>query len=252
MSGGQHPGDQGSVDRRVIVAELMAAQTIAGETVTTVVLLGQLCRAAALNLAAFGVVVGLVSDAGSAGVVASADERSADLDELQFTLGEGPSHDAFARRRPVLIADLRSSEGDAWPVYSAGALEAGVSGVFAFPLHIGASTFGIFTIYISGAGALDPQQLRMALTFAEIATEILLDADSSSPDGSLHPGVETALTYRTEIYQAQGYVMVQLGIGLPDALVLMRAHAFVNDQTLAELAALIMSGEVELAPTADN
>ena len=238
--------DQGSVDRRTVVGELMSAQTIADETVTTVLLLERLCRAAAQNLAAVGVVVGLMSEAGSVGVVASADDHSAEFDELQFTLGEGPSHDAFRLRRPVLIADLGSPEGEAWPIYRVSALEAGVSGVFAFPLHIGASAFGVFTIYISNAGPLDYQQLRMAITFAEIATEILLDADSTSSDGSLHPGVEAALSYRTEIYQAQGFVMVQLDISLTEALVRMRAHAFSHDQTLAELATLIMSGSVVL------
>lgn len=244
MSSDHGAGD--AVDRRVVVAELIAAQVIAGETITPMVLLERLCRAAAQNLAAVGVAVGLMSEAGSAGVVASANERSSLLDELQFTLGEGPSHDAFRMRRPVLIANLGSSEGEAWPAYSAGALEAGVSGVFAFPLHIGAAAFGIFTIYLTSAGPLDREQLAMALTFAESATEVLLDADSTSSDGSPHPAVETALGHRAEIYQAQGSVTVTLGISLAEALVRMRGHAFSHDQSLAELAALIISGDVVL------
>lgn len=240
MSSGQGAGD--AVDRRSMVAELMSDQTVVGETVTTVVLLGRLCRAAAHQMSAVGAAVGLMSESGSAGVVASADERSFALDEQQFSLGEGPSHDAFTMRRPVLVADLESAEGRAWPVYSAGALESGVSGVFAFPLHIGAAAFGVFTIYASHTGSMTYQQLNMALAYAEVATDLLLDGDFSPSDGSLHPGVERALTNRAEIYQAQGSVMAQLDISLAEALVRMRAHAFAQNQSLAELAALIMSG----------
>jgi hypothetical protein len=247
MSSGQGAGD--AVDRRAIVAERMTAQTVAGETVTTVVLLGRLCRAAADQMSAVGAAVGLMSESGSAGVVASADERSFELDELQFSLGEGPSHDAFTMRRPVLIADMDSSEGRAWPIYGAGALEWGVTGVFAFPLHIGAAAFGVLTIYAGDGRPMDQEQLNMALAYAEVATELLLDGDFSPSDGSLHPGVERVLTNRAEIYQAQGSVMAQLGISLPEALVRMRAHAFSQDQSLAELAALIMSGEVVLGLT---
>ena len=43
--------------------------------------------------------------------------------------------------------------------------------------------------------------------------------------------------------------MAELGISLAEALVRMRAHAFSQDQSLAELAALIMSGEVVLGLT---
>lgn len=234
-----------AMEPRAVVAALMGAQAVAGGG--TGILLTRLCEAAAQHLAVLGVAVGLMSDSASVGVVASADQRSADLDELQYTVGEGPSRDAFRMRRPVLVADLESSEGQAWPIYSGSALEAGVVGVFAFPLHVGAATLGTLTIYADAAGGLGHQQLRMALAFAELATEILLDGDPTPGDGSLHPGVERVLSYRAEVYQAQGVVTVQLGISLAEALVRIRAHAFLHGQTLSEVAALIMSGEVVLA-----
>lgn len=200
-------GDDGTGatgDRRAAVAALMSAQALPGETLSTVTLLGQLCRAAAAHTSAAGVAVGLMATSGSAGVVASADDRSALLDELHFSLGEGPSRDAFASRRPVLVADLASSDGQSWPIYRASGIESGVGGVFAFPLHVRAAAFGVLTIYTPAAGRLDSEQLAMTLTFAERATEILLDGDASTSEGSLHAGVEQALTGRTQIYQAGG------------------------------------------------
>jgi len=232
--------------RRALVAELMAIQSDEGDAAGMVILLKRLCRAAVHNLGVMGVAVSLVSDAGSVGVVAGADERSVSIDELQFTLGEGPNHDAFALRRPVLTPDLQSREGQKWPGYSAAAQEVGVRAVFAFPLHIGAAAFGVLTVYVGRAGPLDYQQLTMALTFTEIATEVLLDEHSSTEDGRLHLGLETVLNYHAEIYQAQGVVMVELGVSLADALVRMRANAFANNQSLAELAKGILSGHVDL------
>lgn len=232
--------------RRELVMELMEMQADEGESVGMVTFLERLCRAAVHNLGVLGVAVSLMSDAGTVGVVAGSDERSAGIEEIQFTLGEGPSHDAFALRRPVLTADLQSLDGRMWPGYSAAAQEAGVFAVFAFPLHIGAAAFGVLNVYVGSAGPLEYQQLTMALTFTEVATELLLNEDSTPADGRLHLGVETVLNYRAEIYQAQGAVMVGLGVSLAEALVRMRAHAFANNQSLAELASFIMAGSVEL------
>lgn len=236
-------GMNSAAGRRELVAELMAIQSAPDDAGAMVNSLERLCRAAVHNLAVVGVAVSLMSDASSVGVVAGADERSVRIDELQFSLGEGPSYDAFALRRPVLTADLQSHDGRKWPVYSAVAQEAGVRGVFAFPLHIGAAAFGVLNVYVDRAGPLEFQRMTMALTFAEVATEILLDGDTTPMTGRLHPGVETALSNRAEIYQAQGAVMVDLDVSLAEAMARMRAHAFANNQSLAELAGIIMTGK---------
>lgn len=234
-----------AVGRRALIAKLMAIQSVDGRPVDMIILLERLCRAAVHNLNVLGVAVSLMSDSGSGGVLAGWDKGTS-MDELQFTLGEGPSHDAFALSRPVLTTDLRSHDGAKWVGYSAAAQEAGVRAVFAFPLHIGAASFGVLTVYVERPGSLKSQQLTMALTFAEIATEFLLDEEIAAGEGRLHLGVETVLNYRAEIYQAQGAVMVDLDVSLTEALVRMRAHAYATDQSLAEIASNIMSGHLKL------
>ncbi len=52
-------------------------------------------------------------------------------------------------------------------------------------------------------------------------------------DGSLN---------RTEVHQAQGMVMVFLGLSLAEALVLMRARAFATGRSLTELARDVVFG----------
>lgn len=230
-------------DRRALVGQLIAAQ--ADGAVGTVPSLERLCRAAKKHLEVSGVAVSLMSETGSLGVVAGAEEHSVRVDELQFTSGEGPSHDAFELHRPVLASDLQSYEGERWPGYRAMAQDAGMRAVFAFPLQVGAAAFGVLTVYADHAGPLAREQLAIALTFAEVATAILLDDESMTPDGTLHPGVERVLGHRSEIYQAQGVVTVVLGVSLAEALARMRGYAYAHDQSLADVAAAIMTDSME-------
>src|SRR5215203_2878114 len=52
----------------------------------------------------------------------ASDDVARELDELQFSLGEGPCVEAFVDRRPVLVADLAEHANSRWPVFAAAAL----------------------------------------------------------------------------------------------------------------------------------
>jgi len=207
-------------------------------------LLQQLCRTLTTDLAVMGVAVNLMSIAGSDGVVAASDDRSRDVDEIQFATGEGPCHDAYAARRPVLTPDLRSVTHGRWPGYSSAAIESGVAGVFAFPLHVGAVVLGVLDVYTDQPGSLSQEQVAAALTTAQRATEILLDGNLVTASGRLDRDLSTVLDHRVEIYQAQGMVVVDLGVDLAEALARMRAHAFGNEIPLLDLARDIIAGLV--------
>ena len=207
-------------------------------------LLRQLCRSLTSDLAVTGVTVSLMAATDIDGVVAASDDRVRDVDELQFATGEGPSHDAYAFRRPVLTPDLRSVTGGRWPGYSSAALESGVGAVFAFPLHVGAVVLGVLDVYADEPGSLSNTQIAAALACAQLATEILLDGDLVGTDGRLDRDLSTVLDHRAVIYQAQGMVIVDLGVDLAEALARMRAHAFGNEKTLIDLSHDISSGFV--------
>jgi GAF domain/ANTAR domain len=207
-------------------------------------LLQRLCRTLTTDLAVMGAAVNLMSTGGSDGVLAASDDRSRDVDELQFATGEGPCHDAYLSRRPVLTPDLRSVAHGRWPAYTSAASEAGLAAVFAFPLHIGAVVLGVLDVYADHPGSLSEKQVAAALTCAQAATEILLDGDLVTADGRPDRDLSTTLDHRAEIYQAQGMVMVDLGVGPTEALSRMRAHAFGNERPLIDLARDIISGFV--------
>jgi hypothetical protein len=160
--------------------------------------------------------------------------------------------DAFASRRPVLEGDLSQGGMSRWPVYSAAVLEEGVRAVFAFPLQVGAARMGVFDVYRDGEGSLSPDAFSQALAFAEVATEMLLDGQERAVPGRADAGLDEALENRFELHQAQGMVMVQLGVSLGDALTRLRAHAFANDQALSDVAADVVSRRIRFDPNTED
>ena len=215
-----------------------------GQPLNMTTSLERLCHAATLQLKLMGSAVNLMSAGGADGVVASSGPRARELAEIEFTVGEGPGIEAFMARRPVLVADLRERANTRWPGYTSAALSADLAAVFAFPLHIGAVGFGVLELYADRPGALDTDQTAAASTYAQIGTETLLDGEATTADGRLVPSLATALDYRSEIAQAQGMVMVDLGVSLSEALVRLRAHAFTHEEQLIEVARKVIAGYV--------
>jgi hypothetical protein len=198
--------------------------------------LQELCRDLTARLHLLGAAVNLTSGGGSAGVVAASDDHCLRLDELQFSAGEGPCYDAVRLSRPVLTPDL-AAEGGRWPGYASTAIEAGVTGVFAFPLQVGVMCLGVLDLYADRAGSLPEDHEAAALALARRAIEILLDGA---------PGLGDEIDHRAEIYQAQGMVMAAHDLDPAEALARMRAQAFARGEALLTLAREILAGHENL------
>ncbi len=216
--------------------------------------LDRLCVAATHDLRLSGVAVTVMTSAGFQAVAGASDDSSKSLEELQFSLGEGPGCDAFATGRPVLVPDLDAAFAR-WPGYAPAVIRAGVCAVYTFPLQLGAMRFGVLTFYAAKTSTLGAPELTLCMIFAEIATELLLESSVDGPPGGSDEGPEggsdegglgSAIHFRTEIYQAQGMVMVALGVSLVEALARMRAHAFSSGQDLKDLALGIIDGSIQL------
>ena len=205
----------------------------------------RLCRTAARHLPAAGVGVSVLDDGGVRGIAAASDPISEELEELQFVLGEGPCLDAYATRRPVLESDVRT--GSRWSGYTPAVLERGVRAVFAFPLQVGAARLGVLDVYRTEPGALSPHALAEALSFAELALQTLLDGQERADAGTVEPDLADALEYRSEIYQAQGMIMVDLGVTLTEAMSRLRAHAYAHDRRPGAVARDVVAGRLVLA-----
>jgi hypothetical protein len=178
-----------------------------------------------------GASVTVVSSTGARNEPTATDEVSARVEELQFTLGEGPSVDAVTLGRPVLAAELAATESASrWPVFAAEAITEGAAAIFAFPLHVGAIRIGVLTLYRDRAGALPDGQLGTALVFADAATLMLLSRDG------VNGWPQTDLGRRAVVHQATGMVAVQLAVPLADAVARLRAYAYAQDRPVDEVA----------------
>jgi hypothetical protein len=196
--------------------------------------LQRLCRAAVRDLPAMG--VGISVQSGNSGPVtlAASSEASVLVEELQFSLGEGPCIDAYESRCPVLVPDLSAQAATTWPGYASAAHDHGVRAVFAFPLQVGLARLGALDVYRDRPGSMSAETLRLASTFADAAMLALLETGSGSPD--VADLVDQTEERFLQVYQAQGMVMVQLGVGAEDALARLRAYAFAHDRRLVEVA----------------
>jgi hypothetical protein len=185
------------------------------------------------------------------------DAVSEELAELQLTLGEGPSLDAYASGGPVLASDLGAAEtAGRWPVFARTAVQAGAAAIFVFPLQIGAIRAGAMGLYRARPGSLSAAALGDALLFADTATLLLLDSAAQAaggPQAGTGPAVqpEDLARHRAEIDQATGMLTEQLGTGITDAFARLRAYAYVNDLRLADVARDIVARRLRLRPDPD-
>jgi hypothetical protein len=209
-------------------------------------------------------------------VICVTDDVSEQIEELQLTLGEGPRIDALAVGAPVLVPDLDATEAvGRWPAFGPAARLAGVAGLFAFPLQIGAIRVGVLDLYRRQPGPLSGRQLGDSLLLADAATVLLLErqaadgagdgnggtgnggagnggagnegAPNVSPGG---PGGQRAELgqYRAEIDQATGMLTEQLGVSIDEAFVRLRAYAYAHDRRLVDVARDLVGRTLRLGP----
>jgi GAF domain-containing protein len=223
-------------DRATVITGLIADQPEGSGG--TVDLLRRVCRAATQALSASGAGISVMTEDGVRGATAASDPASERIEELQFVLGEGPCIDAFASRRPVLIPDLGelvADVGSRWPFYGPAAHEGGLRAVFAFPLQVGSARLGVMDVFRKRVGPLSGEEIADALAFAEVTVSTLLDRQEDAASGGV-ADIDDPDEHRSELFQAQGMVMVQLGVTISEAMERIRAYAYAEDRRLGEVA----------------
>lgn len=180
------------------------------------------------------------------GSVCSSDERAGQLDELQFSLGEGPNHDAYVTRTPIFEPDLENSDFGRWPGFTPPALQLGARGVFAFPLHAGMKCIGVLALYQDSAGALTADQTADGLVVADALARSVLETQFRSESDVLATELSGFDVHRAEVHQASGMASVQLGISVADAALRLRAHAYAANKSVADVARDIAARRLRL------
>jgi GAF domain-containing protein len=204
----------------------------------------RLCEVAVDVTDVTGAGVTLIGDDGSPTAVCTTDAVSALVEELQYTLGEGPCIDAYRQDRPVLEPNLADPGTVRWIAFTGLALEAGVRGIFGFPIRSGGAAFGALDLYCDQPGPLSDGQHAYALAVADLAAPVLLAKQANAPPGELAADLATGATSRWVVHRAAGMVAVQLGVSVGEAVVRLRGYAFANNRILSDVAEAVVAREL--------
>jgi hypothetical protein len=204
----------------------------------------QLCRACVNGLDVHGAALSLLTGSPSRETLWATDPTAELLEELQFSLNEGACMEAAASGFPVLVPDLSDSADTLhWPVFAAAVAEqTDAVALFALPLQWGTINLGVLDLYRRTPGGLSREQWRDALSAADVAALMMLGVRTDPDDGSGGgEWLDPAVSSRAEVHQATGMVLAQLGVSAEVALARMRAHAFVEQRLLIDVARDVVS-----------
>jgi hypothetical protein len=164
-----------------VVTDCAAAE---GHTVSV----SHVCMAAVVATGVDGAALSVVTRVDRRSLVHATDQLGRQLDDLQFTLGEGPCVEGWSLGGLVLAGDLADSVITArWPLFAPATLAAGVRAVFGFPLQMAAIRLGTLGLYRKRPGPLGDEQLADMLTLCGAAVAMMVAATNHSANGVQPP-----------------------------------------------------------------
>ena len=227
--------------RLVTILELLATRE-GGQSETL-----RLCQMSTELTATSGASIMFLADDLVRASLAATDGIAARLDDLQFTLGEGPAIDAHVDGRVVVVTDLADPATVRWVAFTPPAVESGAKAVFSFPVRIGAVRLGALTLHRTAPGPLSVPQHRDGLLLADIVARSILAMQADAPPGLVAAELESGTNFHLVVHQAAGMVSVQLDVGVTEALVRIRSAAFRSGRSIDDLARDIVGRRLRLS-----
>jgi len=183
--------------------------------------------------------------------VCATDPVAGDLDELQFTVGEGPCLEACVSGAMVVATDLHAARAR-WPMFISGLQEytertgVRIRTMLGLPLRVrtespgGEFLFGALNLHYSLPVSVDQALIERASAAADAAAlavlGVLPGGRELGADWWTHEG-----DLRRSVHQATGLIAEQLGLPPEDALARLRMSAFAHGQTSRERAEEILA-----------
>jgi GAF domain len=168
------------------------------------------------------------------------------IEDLQYTLGEGPCVDAYRQDQVVTESDLADPALGRWPAFTPPVLRAGVRAVFGFPMRVGTVRLGALNLYRHRPGPLSDDQHADALIVADVVARWVLDTQAGAPAGLVAEELEASADFHYVVHNAAGIVSVQEGTTVTEALVRLRAFAYSSDRPLADVAREVVARRLRL------
>jgi hypothetical protein len=206
----------------------------------------RLCRGCVKIVGVDGAGIMLMSGDIPRGSLCTTNAVSHRIEELQYTLGEGPCVDAYRQDQVVTEPDLAGPLTPRWVAFTPPALEAGVRAVFGFPIRSGTVRLGALNLYRDWPGPLTDGQHADALVLADVAARWVLEAQAGAPPGTVAEELEAGADFHFAVHNAAGIVSVQQQISVTEALIRLRVYAFSHDRLLADVAQDVIARRLRL------
>ncbi len=210
----------------------------------------RICRACAAVVEADGAAITLVPASPERVVLCATDPIAARIEDVQEVVAEGPSNHAFTHNQAIeyIVAGAEVGQAGQWDRFAGNVHDLlGPVTVRAVPIRPGRrnsdEVLGVLMLYRRGARPMDPQADAIQVLADAVGAALIRDPGGLGQPAELEDG--GPWSRRAPIHQATGMLVAQLRLTPLDALVLMRAHAYAHDQSLDEVAGLILSRELD-------
>jgi len=194
-----------------------------------------------------GASISVLDDGQRQSTVGTSDSLAAQLDELQFDLGEGPRWECLATGRPVLVPRFDEQSGAQWPMFDLAARELDVGALFAFPLHLGAAVVGVVDMYRSTPGKLDNAALVRATAIADGIALRAVRLAVAGADNEKALDTQRNPAMRREVHQATGMILFQLDTSATEAFSRLRAHAFSSGRSMLDVSRDVLARRLDFS-----
>ena len=168
------------------------------------------------------------------------------VDDIQYSLGEGPCITAAAEARTVRSGALGSDPS--WPRFGRRVQRLGVNSVVSLPLAVaGGDVQGAVNVYSHQPDAFTAAAAEHGEAFAVPAAVAVVNARGLMQSHRLSEQLQAALTHRATIDQAIGIVLSRQG-GTPDeAFATLKRLSQTQNVKLAAVAAAIVQEAISRA-----
>jgi GAF domain-containing protein len=163
-----------------------------------------------------------------------------DLDESQYSRGDGPCLEAAVGEEIREITDARRETR--WPDYARSAVERGSSSSLSVPLPVREGVHGGLNLYAVEADGFDDDARHVSRAFASYAAVAVhnMHLYENTRDQAQH--LDTAMKTRAVIEQAKGILMSQRRCDAQEAFALLAAASQRSNRKLRDIAQSIVDG----------
>jgi transcriptional regulator with GAF, ATPase, and Fis domain len=184
-------------------------------------------------------------EAGRADTIVASADFVAEVDAIQYGLGEGPCITAATEGRTVRSGSLAGEQ--LWPRFAPRVARLGVHSVLSLPLKVGPDVLGAMNVYAHAKEAFDDRAAELGELYAVPAAISVQNAQALAQARRLATQLQAALTSRAVIDQALGIIMSRSGCTADEAFHKLRAISQAQNQKLSAVAQHLLDEAVRRA-----